>query len=90
MLLSTEDAITKSFFDFLGQNEVVELMKTNGEDVKKQDILTLKKPEANDSYGMIWFKNQSTNVAFLTNYATILPFFSSKTVISGIIPTRPG
>lgn len=31
-----------------------------------------------------------TNVVFLTNYDTLEPFFSSITVISGIIPTLPG
>jgi hypothetical protein len=35
-------------------------------------------------------EDYTTNVAFLTNYATILPFFSSKTDISGHIPTLPG
>ena len=30
-----------------------------------------------------------TNVVFLVNYTNLLPFFSSITVISGIIPTLP-
>jgi hypothetical protein len=39
---------------------------------------------------IIFTRKYYTNVVFLMNYTTFSPFFSSITVISGIIPTLPG
>jgi serine protease Do len=49
LLMSTEDAITKSFFDFLSTKEVAELIKTKDIKEVKQELLALKKPEAINS-----------------------------------------
>jgi len=49
VLISTEDAITKSFFDFLATKEVAELIKSKEIKETKQELLTLKKPGALNS-----------------------------------------